>query len=192
MKTPYHSIILAAAFAAALFSPTALACPADASAPRVAYAGVPEQGIRAEADQHVLTAAFNYLLLKSDSDVPGGGVYTWQEARAQFRKAILQYPDEVNDCLYGCGHLLPGAIGDGLVGLTPLWVAACLKDTELVILLLEKGAYPFCPDAGRLERIIWDPNTPYELRMALSEARQKYNVLEAVIQSRNCVRRENH
>ncbi len=199
MKIHYHSLILAALFAAALLSPTALG-------DSCTYAGDVNEVRSYNGEKEVIRLGLEYVdcsssilynelhLKKSGTDEDRARYNRFLEAdrarlpqlREAWKAAILAHPEQVND-LISISHL-----GDH----TPLLLAVQANDYELAKLLLNMGAIPFLTnedgqDAFLPEVIctpypgpdeIWYKQAP-EISKLIQEARRGYNLHEICLRA---------
>lgn len=131
--------------------------------------GVFDRQLHSHESSHVLPAADSCLSVWYHEN--NNREERMAEAIRTLREAVLQYPEEVNDC-----EIHHGA------SLTALEAAVEMNDVELVRFLLEHGALPFFGLAGEMESM-FDParkRAPEILNM-MREALRKYSPLEAAI-----------
>ena len=128
-----------------------------------------------KSEHHVIWATSDYLqVIRSDSSPD-----EISKVREELKKCILNFPDEINDCYYE----------SGTEGWTVLSIAAAYNDTELVLFLLDNGAYPFFASTRQMQELLSNPDIDEIIKRSLKEAQQTYNILEASICSKNALRR---
>lgn len=120
-------------------------------------------------DCHVLCAAATYSRAIRETDITEA---ERSEARANLKKTILEYPDEINDwCIEGGGE-----------NWSALSCAIICNDEEMVLFLLEHGAYPFLPSPREMQKLLSDKlEISPGIKTSILKAQENYNILEAVI-----------
>jgi len=132
-------------------------------------------GLNSPDASHVISATDAYLQLVR-SDGPRSDL---RAAREALKKAVLQFPDEVNDCCYECGS----------TAWTALSIAATYNDCDMVSFLLDNGAYPFFASTQEMQELLAPGSrVDAKIKEKLVAAQRVYNLLEAIISSRNTKR----
>lgn len=90
-------------------------------------------------------------------------------ARRELVKRVEMFPDEINDTHWGHYELVA----------SPLYAAVYGNDSNLVKLMLDKGALPFLPDY-----CFSDLELSRDVKSLLAQARSRYDILEICLQAR--------
>lgn len=106
-----------------------------------------------------------------------------EEARQRALEAIAQYPEQVNDVLFTCGEYE-----------SPIFLALCCNDVELVRALLQAGAIPCAFRASdenilsRAKRIVEEKlgaRLKREIREMVYDAQNRIFLIDACLKQNN-------
>ncbi len=202
MKTHYHSLILAAVFAAATFCPQAQAVGGIVS-------GTPHQAADSHDRGHLVYLCHKYVYACAqlrrmqqwvDTSTTDKGKAECEAWRDEARKACEESRADIVARMESHPHEINAVQTDHDWYTSPLCSAIQVDDVELVRLMLAKGAIPFLtyadtdflgPDGDTLvtpSRVGRDcdwqiKETSREIRDLLRKARSEYNVLEVMLQA---------